>query len=64
MKTYIFKDALPLLKEIHRCIDNGDFMPNDWENDFLDNIEARRRDLSEKQSRCLEKIYEKATTVR
>ena len=37
------------------------YQPNYWEEKFLDSIEQNDWDLSFKQSKCLEKIYAKAS---
>ena len=38
-----------------------DYEPNDWENKFIEDLLNRKRDLTDKQYACLQKIYDKAT---
>ena len=52
------KDALTLIEYIRK----QSYTPNDWENNFLDNIEHFSPDpLTYKQHLALENIYAKAT---
>jgi len=59
------QDAETLVNEIRRAELNGDFNPNDWEDEFLnsirDKINAGSKGFSDKQQACLEKIYQKST---
>jgi len=59
------QDAETLVNEIRRAELNGDFTPNDWEDEFLnsirDKINAGAKGFSDKQQACLEKIYQKST---
>ena len=53
----VFADALILIDEIRK----QNYRPTDWEKDFMQSIETgRARDLTPKQSKALEGIYEKA----
>ena len=58
-------DAETLVNEIRRAEENGDFEPNDWEDEFLtsirNQINAGAKSFSDKQRACLEKIYQKTT---
>jgi hypothetical protein len=53
----LIQDALVLIDEIRK----QKFKPTDWEANFIQSIEMRKYDLSQKQSLALNKIYEKAT---
>ena len=53
-----FEDAEIMVKAINET----DYEPNDWEKNFVDSILKWRVDLSPKQTACLQKIYEKATS--
>ena len=55
-------DALKVIEEIKKT----SYKLNPWEQGFLDNIADHRQilPLSEKQSKCLIKIYEKATDIK
>jgi hypothetical protein len=51
-------------KTLLEYIDQADFNPNDWEESFLESIHMQveqGRDLSQKQTESLERIYEKAS---
>lgn len=53
-----FEDAELLIKYINET----DYEPNDWEHKFVESILKWRGDLTPKQTVCLQKIYEKATS--
>jgi hypothetical protein len=48
---------------VENILEEKEYQPNEWESDFMDDILAREEDLTEKQSACLNKIYEKATDL-
>ncbi len=57
------RDAVDLIEGI----DDLDFSPNDWEEEFLSDIRKlvdQGVDLTLKQGECLEKIYRKASERR
>ena len=43
------------------AINETDYEPNDWENEFIESILKRGNDLSDKQIKCIQNIYAKAT---
>lgn len=51
------EDAQTLIKYINET----DYEPTDWENTFIESILKWPKELTEKQTACLQKIYEKAT---
>ena len=54
---YTHQQALTVIESIEAQI----YEPNDWELDFMSNVTNRKKELSEKQSECLYRIYGKAT---
>lgn len=52
---YTISETRQIIAEIEKL----GYEPNEWETDFLESIEGQS--LSEKQSKCLDKIYEKAS---
>lgn len=54
--VYTYPQALTIIEAIGR----QDYMPNDFEMDFMDSID-NHTDLTEKQTVCLNEIYARAT---
>ena len=52
-----YKDAEILVDYILR----SGYMPNAWEQDFMDTIMDKDKDLTDKQEFCLNRIYEKSS---
>lgn len=52
-----FEEAETLISYINET----DYNTTKWEDDFIESILKWRGDLTDKQSACLRKIYEKAT---
>lgn len=52
-----FKDAEILVDFV---LQSG-YVPNAWEQDFMDSIVDQEKDLTDKQEFCLNRIYAKAT---
>lgn len=54
------------IEEILEAVDNDEYEPTDWEDDFLDTMEEKVREyqtesLSDKQQNSLDELWEKAT---
>lgn len=49
------------IKDMLQAIENTGYIPNEWEQNFIDSIKEGKRNLSKKQSDCLNKIYDKAS---
>lgn len=47
-------------QEIIESIEQATYMPNEWEQNFLDSISDRTKTLTFKQSECLYQIYAKS----
>ena len=47
--------------QIIQAIENESYKPNEWESEFLDSIRDNDIKLSERQSHCLNRIYEKSS---
>ncbi len=54
---YTYQETLSMIE----AVEAQNYEPNEWEEEFLASITDRGLPLSEKQSGCLTKIYEKAT---
>jgi len=53
----LHKDALILIEEIN----NQTYKPNEWETNFMNDISKRHKNLTPKQTKCLQRIYDKFT---
>ena len=47
-------------KQLAAAINQENYEPNDWENNFIESVLNRQQDLTAKQSGCLQSIYSKA----
>lgn len=48
-------------KDLLQAIEDTRYKPNEWEQNFIDSIKDSERSLSNKQTNCLNKIYDKAS---
>ena len=55
--NYTFPQALTIIESIEAQA----YMPNNFEMKFMDSINNRQTDLTEKQTACLNEIYAKVT---
>ena len=53
---YTYNQAMNIIQHI---VDNN-YQLSEWEDDFISSIIEREKDLTVKQSECLEKLYEKS----
>jgi len=53
---YSFEEVLIMLQ----AIEDSGYCPNEWESNFLSDISEKRKDLTEKQTKVLNKIYDKS----
>ena len=51
-----YKDAEIMVNYIIQ----SEYIPNDWEQDFMDTIMDKEKDLTDKQEFCLNRIYGKS----
>jgi len=49
------------IRDMLQAIEDTEYTPNEWEQNFIDSIKDTERNLSKKQTDCLNKIYDKAS---
>jgi len=55
------KYSFEQVEQMLQALEDIDPELNEWEQTFLESIKENRKDLSEKQTDCLNKIYDKAS---